>query len=73
MIRGRPKKLTAIELRWINASYKPDVYGVRKITKRVNEGRARANYPLVSRMAIFRAIKSVTKTGNNVTVEGDAP
>ena len=70
MKKGRPRKLTDIELRWIKQTYKPNKRGVRKLAQQINEGRRKANVEPISRMAVFRAIKSVTKTDNNVTVEG---
>jgi len=80
MNKGRPRKLTDIELRWIKLSYEPNKLGVRRLAQQINEGRRRANVEPISRMAVFRATKSVnknvkastksvTKTGNNVTVE----
>ena len=69
MKKGRPRKLSDIELRWIKQSYEPNKRGVRKLTQQINEGRRKANIEPISRMAVFRAIKSVTKIDNNVTLE----
>lgn len=54
-------KLTDVEIRWIKNTYERDKYGVCKITKRINEGRAKAGMSLISERTVGRAIKKIVE------------